>query len=255
MSGNATRRESAPRCAAGCGRAPASSAGCWSCSWASCCSPSPGPGHPPAARPGRAGDAGRAGCSTSSSLQFLPTGLRPLAAVARRAAWSSCYGLWRLMGVLLEPFPPRDRAARRAGLPEALAGARAAHRGHRRRHRPVDAAARPEGGHQQHHRGRDRGRRRRLVGQAARGAGHRPRGRHPQLHRGARRRRADHDPAAPVPLPDRERRRPARSAATPSATCSSRRCPTSRATSRRASATRTACSRCAARWCRWRRRR
>ena len=110
------------------------------------------------------------------------------------------------------PVPQRRRgpAARRAHLPEAVPGARPAHRRDRRRHRPVDAAARPQGAHQQHHRGRHGRRRRRLVGQAARGARHPAGGRHPQLHRGARRRRAAHERPAPVPLPGHRGRRPGR---------------------------------------------
>ena len=66
---------------------------------------------------------------------------------------------------------------------------------------PVDPAARPQGAHQQPDRDRDRGRRRRLVRRAARGARDPAGRRHPQLHRRAGRRRTADERAPPVPLP------------------------------------------------------
>ena len=112
----------------------------------------------------------------------------------------------------------RPRRQRHGGaLHEALPGARAADRGDRRRHRPVDAAARAEGVQRQHHRRRGRRRRRRQQRPAPPAARDRAARRHPQLHRRPGRRRAAHDPAHAVPLPGRA---PA-STTTPSATCSS----------------------------------
>ena len=56
----------------------------------------------------------------------------------------------------------------RGALHQALPGTRAAHRGDRRRDRPLDAAPRAEGVQRQHHRRGRRGRRRRVVRVAAR---------------------------------------------------------------------------------------
>ena len=48
------------------------------------------------------------------SLNFLPGLLRPLVAVAAGVALFA-FGLWRLLGVLLEPFPARtSRSSRRS---------------------------------------------------------------------------------------------------------------------------------------------
>ena len=126
-------------------------------------------------------------------------------------------GMWGLMriGRVAVHRPQRQRHG--GALHEALPGARAAHRGHRRRDRPLDAAARPEGLQRQHHRRRGGGRRRRQQRTAAPAARHRAARRHPQLHRRPGRCRAAHDPAHAVPLPGRLRA----STTTPSATSSS----------------------------------
>ena len=95
--------------------------------------------------------------------------------------------------------PQRERP--RGAVHEALPGARPEDRGDRRRDRPLDAAARPEGLQRQYHGRRDRRRRRwqqRAVAPAARDH---PARRHSKLHRRPRRCRAADDPAHAVPLP------------------------------------------------------
>ena len=95
------------------------------------------------------------------TLQFLPYPLRGLIVGVVGLAPRRDRGVPRGPG----PDGPvpigRGRAARRAHLPEAVPRPRAADRGDRRRHRPVDAAARPEGAHEQPDGGRGRRRRRR----------------------------------------------------------------------------------------------
>ena len=96
---------------------------------------------------------------------------RAARARGRRGAapsWSRI-GAYRTVRALIDPFQKAGRgpAAGRAHLPEAVPGPRPADRGDRRRDRPVDPAARPQGAHQQPDRDRDRGRRRRLVGRPA----------------------------------------------------------------------------------------
>ena len=253
-------RPNAPRadsrgCAAGCGRAPASSAGCSSCSWAAA----------PRARPARSSIRHRVPRRARRQPRWAALRRRqpPVPARARRARCvvlavgrrrprlSAC---WRLLGVLLEPFPARTRAARRAGVPEALARARSAHRRDRRRHRPVDAAARPQAAHAATSRRSSRS----PTTAARRASSAQELGIAPVGDiRNCIAALADAEPTmtqpAPVPLPDRARTRPG--LARPCLRQPAHRGAVGHraATSRRASACPTACSRCAARSCRSRR--
>ena len=106
----------------------------------------------------------------------------------------------------------RPGSAPRGGhLPEAVPRTGPEDRRDRRRNRALHAAARPQGADEQSHRNRDRGRRRRFVGQAPRTARAAACRRHSQLHRRPGRRRAADGPAPAVPLPrrrDGEPRRP-----------------------------------------------
>ena len=95
----------------------------------------------------------------------------------------------------------RRSAPRRGHLPEAVPGTRTADRGDRRRDGAVHPPPRPQGAHEQPHRGRDRGGRRRLLRGASRAAWCGARGRHPELHRGVGRRGAADGPPPAVPLP------------------------------------------------------
>ena len=83
------------------------------------------------------------------TLQFLPYPVRGLIVGVRRAWRSFLVGAYRLVRALIDPFRPVGPrpAARRGHLPEAVPRPRPADRGDRRRHRPVDAAARPQGAH------------------------------------------------------------------------------------------------------------
>ena len=109
-----------------------------------------------------------------ASLQFLPDWLRP-AVVLAVGVGIFLWGLRRLVGVLLEPFPAHTQP-----LVELVYQKRSLARG--RRIVAIGGGtgqstllARAQAGDQQPDRDRDRGRRRRLLGQAARGAGHRAR--------------------------------------------------------------------------------
>ena len=143
------------------------------------------------------------------TLQFLPYELRGLVAgVARGHAVPR----WRVSPRAGARRPVRAVGPRpadgRGHLPEALPRPRPACRGAGRRHRSLDPAPRAQGAHVQPDRRRHRGRRWRVVGRAARGAGHPCRRRHPQLRRGARGRRAADGPPPPVPVPGRAARAP-----------------------------------------------
>ena len=134
------------------------------------------------------------------TLQFLPYQLRGLTFGAVGLLLVAI-GAYRAARALTDPFRSAEGgAARRAHLPEAVPRPRAADRGDRRWHRPLDAAARPEGAHEQPDGGRGGRRRRRLVRRAPRGARDPARRRHPALHRRPGRCRAAHERAPPVPI-------------------------------------------------------
>ena len=203
---------------AGCGPAPASAAGCWWSSSASCCWPSRAPSPSAILFRDVPADSLAGQLFELVSLQYLPGLLRPLI-VLLVGAGIIVYGLRRLMGVLLEPFPARSeplvelvyqkRSLARGPRVVAIGGGTGLStllRGLKEVTSNITAVVTvaDDGG---------------SSGQAARGAGHRARGRHPQLHHGARGRGADDDPAAPVPLPRGRGRRRRAWRGTRSATC------------------------------------
>ena len=134
------------------------------------------------------------------TLQFLPRYVRG-ALFVTFSATIILYSTWKLNRSLLSAFI-------RPGKNESIVNiiynhrylARAQDRRDRRRHRPVDAAARPERAHEQPDGDRHRRRRRRLLrppaARARRAAARRP----AQLHRRAGRGRAADDASLPVPL-------------------------------------------------------
>ena len=142
------------------------------------------------------------------TLQFLPFPLRGLVVGVARARARRARRVPRCPGPHgALPVDDAERPLVERDLPEAVPGPRAADRRDRRRDGPVDAPARAEGAHEQPHRGR----RRSPTTAARRGVlreelGIPPVGDIRQLHRRARRRRAAHERAAPVPVPGLHRR-------------------------------------------------
>ena len=157
--------------------------------------------------PGRAGTGARRACRDVHRSRDPAVPAVPVARPDRRVDRRRSPRRRRLPGHAEHDGPPahvrRRSAARRGHLPEAVPGPRTAHRDHRWRDRAVHAPARPQGTHEQPHRGRDRGRRRRLVRCPPHGARDPARRRHPQLHRRPGGRGAVDERAAPVPIPRR----------------------------------------------------
>ena len=132
----------------------------------------PAPGH---RRPRARGTPARPRRPRHPPVAAVPAA-GPIAGVLGRRR-CSLYGAYRLVRALVDPFGavgPRP-ADGRGDLPEAVPRPRPARRRDRRRDRAVDAPARAQGAHLQPDGGRDRRRRRRLVGRAARpSSGSRP---------------------------------------------------------------------------------